>query len=69
MTALNIGELARKVGIQTSAIRYYEEVGLMPAPERVGTCPIRVQRAVFGAAQRVACAKSTRVRAIGACRA
>ena len=27
MVALNIGELARRVGIQTSAIRYYEEIG------------------------------------------
>jgi len=36
MVALNIGELARQVGVQTSAIRYYEEVGLMPQPPRVG---------------------------------
>jgi MerR family transcriptional regulator, redox-sensitive transcriptional activator SoxR len=36
MVTLNIGELARKVGIQTSAIRYYEEIGLMPSPPRIG---------------------------------
>ena len=36
MDALNIGELARQVGIQPSAIRYYEEIGLMPAPPRIG---------------------------------
>ena len=36
MVALNIGELARQVGIQTSAIRYYEEIGLMPPPPRIG---------------------------------
>jgi MerR family transcriptional regulator, redox-sensitive transcriptional activator SoxR len=36
MAALNIGELARQVGIQTSAIRYYEEIGLMPMPPRIG---------------------------------
>jgi MerR family transcriptional regulator, redox-sensitive transcriptional activator SoxR len=36
MVDLNIGELARQVGIQTSAIRYYEEIGLMPAPPRIG---------------------------------
>ena len=36
MVALNIGELARQVGIHTSAIRYYEEIGLMPAAPRVG---------------------------------
>jgi MerR family redox-sensitive transcriptional activator SoxR len=36
MVALNIGQLARQVGIQTSAIRYYEEIGLMPPPPRIG---------------------------------
>jgi MerR family transcriptional regulator, redox-sensitive transcriptional activator SoxR len=36
MVALNIGKLARQVGIQTSAIRYYEEIGLMPSPPRIG---------------------------------
>ena len=36
MVALNIGELARQVGIQPSAIRYYEEIGLMPPPPRIG---------------------------------
>src|SRR5258706_11505847 len=36
MVTLNIGELARQVGIQTSAIRYYEEIGLMPRPPRIG---------------------------------
>jgi MerR family transcriptional regulator, redox-sensitive transcriptional activator SoxR len=36
MEALNIGELARQVGIQTSAIRYYEDIGLMPPPPRIG---------------------------------
>lgn len=36
MVALNIGELARQVGVQTSAIRYYEEIGLMPLPPRIG---------------------------------
>ena len=34
MVALNIGELARRAGLQTSAIRYYESIGLMPAPPR-----------------------------------
>ncbi len=36
MVALNIGELARQVGIQTSAIRYYEEIGLLPPAPRIG---------------------------------
>jgi MerR family redox-sensitive transcriptional activator SoxR len=33
---LNIGVLARQVGIQPSAIRYYEDMGLMPSPPRIG---------------------------------
>jgi MerR family redox-sensitive transcriptional activator SoxR len=36
MAALTIGELARQVGIQSSAIRYYEDIGLMPSPPRIG---------------------------------
>ena len=32
---LTIGELARRAGVTTSALRYYEEVGLLPAPARV----------------------------------
>lgn len=34
MDVLNIGELADKVGIRTSAIRFYESVGLLPKPPR-----------------------------------
>lgn len=34
MDSLNIGELAKSVGIQTSAIRYYESIGLLPKPPR-----------------------------------
>jgi MerR family transcriptional regulator, redox-sensitive transcriptional activator SoxR len=34
MVAMNIGELARKAGMQSSAIRYYESIGLMPRPPR-----------------------------------
>lgn len=33
---LTIGEVARRAGIRASAIRYYEEAGLLPEPERVG---------------------------------
>ena len=33
---LTIGQLARRVGLNTSAIRYYERVGVLPAPEREG---------------------------------
>jgi DNA-binding transcriptional MerR regulator len=32
---LTIGELARRTGVATSALRYYEEIGLLPAPARV----------------------------------
>jgi MerR family redox-sensitive transcriptional activator SoxR len=32
---LAIGEVARRAGIQPSALRYYERIGLMPAPKRV----------------------------------
>jgi MerR family transcriptional regulator, redox-sensitive transcriptional activator SoxR len=31
---LTIGEVARQVGLNTSAIRYYESVGVLPEPER-----------------------------------
>lgn len=29
-----IGEVARRAGLRTSAIRYYERLGLLPAPPR-----------------------------------
>jgi MerR family redox-sensitive transcriptional activator SoxR len=31
---MTIGQLAREAGIRPSAVRYYESLGLMPAPER-----------------------------------
>lgn len=31
---LTIGEVARQAGLRTSAIRYYEEIGVLPMPER-----------------------------------
>lgn len=31
---LTIGEVARRSGLRTSAIRYYEQEGLLPAPPR-----------------------------------
>jgi len=33
---LKIGELARNAGLRTSAIRYYEKVGILCAPDRAG---------------------------------
>ncbi len=35
-TLLTIGEVARRAGVRASAIRYYEEAGLLEEPERVG---------------------------------
>jgi DNA-binding transcriptional MerR regulator len=32
---LTIGELASRTGVATSALRYWEEIGLLPAPTRV----------------------------------
>jgi MerR family redox-sensitive transcriptional activator SoxR len=34
MEELAIGEVARQAGIRPSALRYYESIGLMPAPQR-----------------------------------
>ena len=32
---LTIGEVARRAGVATSSIRYYERIGLLPQPERL----------------------------------
>src|SRR5215208_2355171 len=32
---LTIGEVARRTGVATSALRYWEELGLLPAPVRI----------------------------------
>lgn len=34
--SVQIGELARSLGVTTRTIRYYEEIGLMGPPERLG---------------------------------
>lgn len=34
MPTMNIGQVAREVGLQTSAIRFYESIGLLPKPAR-----------------------------------
>ena len=34
MSVMRIGDLARRVGIAASAIRYYEKAGLLPVPSR-----------------------------------
>lgn len=33
---LTIGEVARRAGVATSSIRYYERIGLLPEPDREG---------------------------------
>jgi MerR family transcriptional regulator, redox-sensitive transcriptional activator SoxR len=33
---LTIGEVARRAGVATSSIRYYERIGLLPEPDRIG---------------------------------
>src|SRR5262249_26295334 len=35
MKPLSIGEVAKRTGIRTSALRYYEEVGVLPTVARV----------------------------------
>ncbi len=35
MEELAIGEVAQRAGIRPSALRYYESIGLLPAPKRV----------------------------------
>src|SRR5881398_1043098 len=35
-TSLAIGEVADRAGVEPSAIRYYESLGLLPRPSRVG---------------------------------
>jgi MerR family redox-sensitive transcriptional activator SoxR len=32
---MSIGEIARRAGVETSTIRYYERIGLLPRPKRV----------------------------------
>lgn len=34
MSAIPIGSLSRKTGVKVTTIRYYESVGLLPAPDR-----------------------------------
>ncbi len=36
MGTLTIGEVARLAGLRTSALRYYEEVGVLPPAARIG---------------------------------
>lgn len=33
---LTIGDVARRTGVAQTTLRYYEQIGLIPAPDRVG---------------------------------
>lgn len=35
-TRLTIGEVAREAGVAATTLRYYEQIGLLPAPARLG---------------------------------
>jgi MerR family redox-sensitive transcriptional activator SoxR len=35
-SSLSIGQVAARAGVNSSRIRYYEEIGVLPQPERVG---------------------------------
>jgi MerR family redox-sensitive transcriptional activator SoxR len=55
--ALTIGQVAARAGVRTSAIRYYEDVGVLPTPERVGgrrryTVDVLRRLAIIDVAQR-----------------
>jgi MerR family redox-sensitive transcriptional activator SoxR len=43
---LKIGQIARQAGVATSAIRYYERIGLLPAPERKAGRRVYTEQAV-----------------------
>jgi MerR family redox-sensitive transcriptional activator SoxR len=47
MRELSIGQVAREAGLSTSALRYYEKAGLLPAPPRRSR-QRRYNEAVFG---------------------
>lgn len=54
--SLAIGEVARRAGVRASAIRYYERIGLLPPPERVGG-QRRYDREVFRRLEMIALAR------------
>lgn len=35
MASLSIGQVAKRTGLRTSALRYYEEAGILPPPARI----------------------------------
>lgn len=64
---MTIGDVARQVGLKTSAIRFYEKVGVLPEPVRVSgqrrysPDTVRRLRVLEVASSRLAsCPRSTR---------
>jgi MerR family redox-sensitive transcriptional activator SoxR len=56
-TALTIGQVAARAGVNTSHIRYYERIGVLPQPERVAgrrryTADVLDRLAIVDVAQR-----------------
>jgi MerR family redox-sensitive transcriptional activator SoxR len=57
---LTIGEVARQTGVKASTLRYYESLGVLPEPERVGgrrryTPDVLQRLAMIDIAQRAGC--------------
>ena len=55
---LSIGAVARRAGVRPSTLRYYETMGLLPAPDRVGgrrryTADVLPRLALIAAAQQM----------------
>lgn len=58
MAQLTISDVAQEVGLKTSAIRYYEDIALLPRPQRVSgqrryDCTVLYRLSVIQRAQRV----------------
>lgn len=47
MEELTIGEVARQAGMRTSALRYYESIGLLPEPRRASGGHRRYDVSIF----------------------
>ena len=57
---LTIGEVSRRSGVKATTVRYYESLGVLPEPERVGgqrryTVDVLRRLAIVDVAQRAGC--------------